>query len=320
MNKLKNKKAIILITIVIALLISLGLYRYNKVEAYNRVVEAANNYMEKGEYDKAIDSFKESLNYKEDKEIDKKIKEVQQLKNSQKVYNDAVNLLEDKKYEEALEKLSSIDENKGKVYILAKDKIDGCIGELINLANKEFKKEDYYNANKYLDMVLKYDKDNEKALDVRNNVKTKIEEKKNNEEKLKKQQKIKTLKEKKDNKYDKDKVNNKDKERTSNSKEKSKSNSNNNYISESKARVLVESVKPSDITLNYLGIQIVPYSHITTPYKAFPQELKNKKVYVFEGVYGKSDGSYAISQYYVDLSGEIYKDTYPSDGKCIRVK
>ncbi len=185
MNKLKNKKAIILITIVIALLISLGLYRYNKVEAYNRVVEAANNYMEKGEYDKAIDSFKESLNYKEDKEIDKKIKEVQQLKNSQKVYNDAVNLLEDKKYEEALEKLSSIDENKGKVYILAKDKIDGCIGELINLANKEFKKEDYYNANKYLDMVLKYDKDNEKALDVRNNVKTKIEEKKNNEEKLK---------------------------------------------------------------------------------------------------------------------------------------
>ncbi|MCS4469354.1 hypothetical protein JTS96_16560 [Clostridium botulinum] len=48
MNKLKNKKAIILITIVIALLISLGLYRYNKVEAYNRVVEAANNYMEKG--------------------------------------------------------------------------------------------------------------------------------------------------------------------------------------------------------------------------------------------------------------------------------
>ncbi len=53
------------------------------------------------------------------------------------------------------------------------------MGELINLANEEFKKEDYYNANKYLDMVLKYDKDNEKALDVRNNVKTKIEEKKN---------------------------------------------------------------------------------------------------------------------------------------------
>ncbi|APQ77469.1 TPA: hypothetical protein PTW06_001840 [Clostridium botulinum] len=314
MNKLKNKKAIILITIVIALLISLGLYRYNKVEAYNRVVEAANNYMEKGEYDKAIDSFKESLNYKEDKEIDKKIKEAQQLKNSQKVYNDAVNLLEDKKYEEALEKLSSIDENKGKVYILAKDKIDGCMGELINLANEEFKKEDYYSANKYLDMVLKYDKDNEKALDVRNNVKTKIEEKKNNEEKLKKQQKIKTLKEKKDSEYDKDK------KRTSSSKEKSKFNSNNNYISESKARVLVESVKPSDITLNYLGIQTVPYSHITTPYKAFPQELKNKKVYVFEGVYGKSDGSYAVSQYYVNLSGEIYKDTYPSDGKCIRVK
>ncbi|ENK0837678.1 hypothetical protein AB2Z22_000991 [Clostridium botulinum] len=318
MNKLKNKKATMLITIVIALLISLGLYRYNKVEAYNRVVATANNYMEKGEYEKAIDSFKESLNYKEDKEIDKKIKEAEDLKHSQKVYNEAVNLLEDKKYEEALEKLSSIDENKGKVYILAKDKIDGCVNELIDLANEEFKKENYNSSNKYLDIVLKYDKDNEKALDIRNNIKTKIEEKKNNEEKLKKQQEIKTLKEKKDNEYNQSKVNNKHKERTSKSKE--KSSSKNNYISESKARALVESVKPSDVTLNYLEIQTVPYSHITTPYKAFPQELKNKKVYVFEGVYGKGDGSYAVSQYYVDLSGKIYRDTYPSDGKCIRVK
>ena len=318
MNKLKNKKATILITIVIALLISLGLYRYNKVEAYNRVVATANSYMEKGEYEKAIDSFKESLNYKEDKEIDKKIKEAEDLKHSQKVYNEAVNLLENKKYEEALEKLSSIDENRGKVYILAKDKIDGCINELIDLANEEFKKENYDSSNKYLDIVLKYDKDNEKALDIRNNIKTKIEEKKNNEEKLKKQQEIKTLKEKKDNEYNQSKVNNKHKERTSKSKE--KSSSKNNYISESKARALVESVKPADVTLNYLEIQTVPYSHITTPYKAFPQELKNKKVYVFEGVYGKGDGSYAVSQYYVDLSGKIYRDTYPSDGKCIRVK
>jgi len=317
-NKLKNKKAIILITIVIALLISLGLYRYNKVEAYNRVLATANNYMEKGEYEKAIDSFKESLNYKEDKEIDKKIKEAQDLKHSQKVYNEAVNLLENKKYEEALEKLSSIDENKGKVYILAKDKIDGCINELIDLANEEFKKKNYDSFNKYLDIVLKYDKDNEKALDIRNNIKTKIEEKKNNEEKLKKQQETKILKENKDNEYNQSKVNNKDKERTSKSKE--KSSSKNNYISESKARALVESVKPSDVTLNYLGIQAVPYSHITTPYKSFPQELKNKKVHVFEGVYGKGDGSYAVSQYYVDLSGKIYKDTYPSNGKCMRVK
>lgn len=94
------------------------------------------------------------------------------------MYNEAVNLLEDKKYEEALEKLSSIDENKGKVYILAKDKIDGCVNELIDLANEEFKKENYDSSNKYLDIVLKYDKDNEKALDIRNNIKTKIEEKK----------------------------------------------------------------------------------------------------------------------------------------------
>ncbi len=211
------------------------MYRYNKVEAYNRVLATANNYMEKGEYEKAIDSFKESLNYKEDKEIDKKIKEAEDFKHSQKVYNEAVNLLENKKYEEALEKLGSIDENKGKVYILAEDKIDGCANELIDLANEEFRKENYDSSNKYLDIVLKYDKDNEKALDIRNNMKTKIEEKKNNEEKLKKQQEIKTLKEKKDNEYNQSKVNNKHKERTSKSKE--KSSSKNNYISESKARV-----------------------------------------------------------------------------------
>jgi len=313
-NKLKNKKAIILTTIIIALLISIGLHKYNRVEAYNRVIATANNYMGKGEYDKAIDSFKESLDYKEDKEIDKKIKEAEQLKKSQKVYNEAINLLEDKKYEEALEKLNSIDENKDKIYILAKDKIDSCMDELINLANEEFKKENYNNSNKYLDIVLKYDKDNEKALDIRNNIKIKIEEKKNEQGKQRKKQEIKEKKEKeyKEKEDNEIKMNNENNQRTNNSK--------NNYISESKARVLVQSVKPSDITLNYLGVETVPYSHITTPYKAFPQELKNKKVYVFEGVYGKGDGSYAVSQYYVDFNGKVYKDTYPSNGKCVKIK
>ncbi|EJO5348920.1 hypothetical protein NRP93_003060 [Clostridium botulinum] len=314
MNKFKNKKAIILITIIIVLLIGIGFYRYNKVEAYNRAVVAANSYMEKGEYDKAIDSFKKSLNYKEDKEIHKKIKEAQELKNSNKIYDQGVKLLENKKYEQALKKLTFIDENKGKVYILAKDKINECSNELINLALEKLKKENWEDANKYLNLVLKYDKANEKALGIKNNIKAKIEEKKNNDKKIKKQE-IKNSKEKKDDENNKSKEN---KEVTNDSKE--LYNYNDKYISESKARALVKSVKPSDITLNYLGIDTVPYSHITIPYKAFPQELKNKKVYVFEGIYGKGDGSYAVSQYYVDFHGKVYKDTYPSDGKCIRVK
>lgn len=316
MNKLKNKKAIVLIAIIIALVISLGLYRYNRVQAYNRVISTANNYMEKGEYDKAIEGFKESLNYKKDKEIDKKIKVAQELKNSRNVYDEAIKLLENKKYEEALNKLTSIDEDKEKVYVLAKDKIDECINELINLANEDFKKENYEQANKYLNIALKYDKENKKAINIRNDIKNKIEEKKHNEEKNRKQQQINNLKEnKKANKYEK--YSNPNKEKNNN---KENINSKNSYISENEARYLVESIKPSDVTLNYLGINTVPYSHTTTPYKAFPQELKNKKVYVFEGIYGKGDASYAISQYYVDFSGRVYKDTYPSNLKCIRVK
>lgn len=93
-------------------------------------------------------------------------------------------------------------------------------------------------------------------------------------------------------------------------------------INESKAREMVESIKDKEVAyVQYLGVKVVPYTHIKTPYKFFPDELKNQRVHVFEGLSSTNEKvSVALCQYYVDMDGNIYKDTYPSSLKCIRMK
>ncbi|WML33225.1 hypothetical protein [Clostridium sp. OS1-26] len=56
-------------------------------------------------------------------------------------------------------------------------------------------------------------------------------------------------------------------------------------ISEDNAKELAESIKDKGIAcVKYWGIETVPNSHIKMTYKVFPEELKNKKVHVFEGL------------------------------------
>ncbi len=86
-------------------------------------------------------------------------------------------------------------------------------------------------------------------------------------------------------------------------------------LNENKAREIVESIKDESVGgINYLGMHLVPS---ITKYELFPDELKIK-VHVFEAFDKGKD--YVICQYYVDSNGSIYKDTYPNDLKCIKIK
>ena len=93
-------------------------------------------------------------------------------------------------------------------------------------------------------------------------------------------------------------------------------------INENTAKELVKKKSVKDkyvLHLEYLGVKSVPYK-TDTPYKYFPDELKNKKVYVFEGLSSSDEKvSVALCQYYVITNGDVYKDTFPSDGKCIKI-
>jgi len=86
-------------------------------------------------------------------------------------------------------------------------------------------------------------------------------------------------------------------------------------LNENKAREIVESIKGESAgSINYLGIQLIPS---ITSYALFPDELKSK-VHVFEAL--DKGNNHTICQYYVNSNGSIYKDTYPMDLNCIKIK
>lgn len=98
-------------------------------------------------------------------------------------------------------------------------------------------------------------------------------------------------------------------------------------ISKKQAEDLAREVskKDSEISkINYQGISKVPFDNIDkskSPYRIFPKEIMNKEVYVFEGINGNSEDNYVTAcMYYIDLGGNVYKDTLPSNGECIRIK
>lgn len=172
----KYKIPIAIVIIVIALMgMGSGIYKYNKVQAYNNLVTTANKYMAQGDYDKAEALFEQSLKYKADYLVEKNIKLSATLKKFKGIYNDGIKLVNDKKYLEAIEKFKTIDKSGLKWYTNAQKEIKECkkqyIAQNIQFANDAIKNNKYDDANKYLDGVLKLDSNNVNAKDLKNTLK-----------------------------------------------------------------------------------------------------------------------------------------------------
>ncbi|GAA0740717.1 hypothetical protein [Clostridium oceanicum] len=315
-ESIKRKKNLISIILVLGIIFSiLGVTKYNKVKAYNRLISEGNKYLQSENYDKAIKLFTESLNYKNDSNVEDILINAKKLKNDKKFFDQGVDFSKEKKYGMALYKFHNLKIN-SKYYLKAKEYIKTCKKELLKLADSAFKNNQNNTATKYLDIILTFDSNDKDAKKLKNLVINKIKEE--NEAKFRKE------KEEKKNLVENKKEEEKTKNIANNSNKANKStNKNINKISKDKAQKLVESIKDKEINLVYLGIETVPYDNITKskyPYKTFPKEIFNKEVYVFEGLYGEDNSKYAICQYYVDFSGHVYKDTYPSNLQCVKAK
>ncbi|ACA44347.1 hypothetical protein FDC22_05955 [Clostridium botulinum] len=94
----------------------------------------------------------------------------------------------------------------------------------------------------------------------------------------------------------------------------------NEKIDIEKAKKVLESIKDEDLEIKYIGIEKVIYDETKKPYKTFPVELKNKKVYMFDAFIGKDEDRATRYQYYVDFDGNVYRDDYPINATCIKIK
>lgn len=168
MNK-SNKRLFIYIVIgVIAFIaIAFGSYKFYKVQAYNKLVNSANKYMDSGNYHQAIAVFNEALKYKEDPNVKRSITLAETLLVSQKYYEEGIKEMENKDYGKAIDSFKKVLKEDAKRYESAQKRIAECIKAYITLnlknASEAAKNNNYEEANKYLDEVLKVDKENAEA-------------------------------------------------------------------------------------------------------------------------------------------------------------
>ncbi|KZL92789.1 tetratricopeptide repeat-containing protein [Clostridium magnum] len=172
------------VTLCLAFISGFSMYRVGETIKYNNLVKQGNQYMQIGEYDKAIALFKQSLEYKKSDDAQSNIKKAERFKIDKSYHTEGVNLLNEKKYTEALAEFNKIDANSTQFPDL-KDKIKLCktqyISQNIKLANDSASKGNYEEGNIYLDEILKIDPNNEESRKLKDKFAAAIQEQKNAE-------------------------------------------------------------------------------------------------------------------------------------------
>lgn len=166
------KKAIIgLILLIIICGAGLGGYKYVQAKDFNSLIKDANQKLNEGNYDEAIQLYNKALAYKNDNDVQKKLALVQNYKQYQNTYNEGLKLMNDKKYSEAIEKLNTINQAAVQLYNSAQNKIEECKKNIINddiqAANDSIKNGEYDAASKFVDDILKIDSNNNEAKQLK---------------------------------------------------------------------------------------------------------------------------------------------------------
>lgn len=133
MNKIKLRNIVIISMISIIAIISIGFgtYQYNKGQTYNNLITNANKEMDQENYDQAIALFNQSLQYKTDKNVESSIKLASTLKEMKVAYDEGIKLMNDKKYQEAIDQFNKISKENNKLYNDSQKNIDKCKQELL---------------------------------------------------------------------------------------------------------------------------------------------------------------------------------------------
>lgn len=193
LNSLKSKIILGVATVFILAAAGTGVYKYNKNQGYNNLINTANRYMDEGKYDEAIETFKESLNYKDDENVERSIKVAESLKEVRIFYNDGIKLMNEKKYLEAVDKLSKVTKEDDKMYKDAQAKILECKREYITLniksADKALKENKLDDAKKYLQEIFKIDSTSKEGQTLKAEIEKEEQEE---QEEIKKQQEKQT--------------------------------------------------------------------------------------------------------------------------------
>ena len=196
MRKIKTKFIVALIILII-LAIPSAIYGYSYY-TYNTDLSYGENLLNEEKYDDSIEVFQKLKSNKffnnSSDFINSKITLASELKESKETFETANNLLNEKKFLEAIDEYSKIESLDEKRYAESQEKIKEAknlyITENISKAKENANNKEYDNAISVLETLLKFDTDNEEVINLKNEYTLEIEKIKYEEEQKLAQQKL----------------------------------------------------------------------------------------------------------------------------------
>lgn len=171
----KRRFIFIILSIAIITAISSSLYGYNYIKYENTYTKAMSQ-LNAGKYGDCISTFASIKNTYWGKKnatlICINIEKAKLFKKDKLIFNQAVELFDQKKYLEAVDKFKLIPENDKKFYKLTKQKIQACRTQYIllniNNAKSAAKSNDFDSAICFLNLALKIDPNYAEAISLKN--------------------------------------------------------------------------------------------------------------------------------------------------------
>ena len=171
---MKRKILICSITAIIIISIGIGGVTYTRKEKFRNYICEVNTLISEQKYDEAQQKLVLAKKIKNNDEISNKEKEINLKKEQNQIYNQGLELMNNKKYIEAINKLSEVDDKAEEIKEVAESKIKVCKNELLKETTTSvdnfISQNKFDDAYKIIETVKIVEKENDNILKLKEKV------------------------------------------------------------------------------------------------------------------------------------------------------
>lgn len=171
---MKRKILICSITAIIIISIGIGGVTYIRKERFRNYICEVNTLISEQKYDEAQQKLVLAKKIKNNDEISNKEKEINLKKEQNQIYNQGLELMNNKKYIEAINKLSEVDDKAEEIKEVAESKIKVCKNELLKKTTTSvdnfISQNKFDDAYKIIETVKVVEKENDNILKLKEKV------------------------------------------------------------------------------------------------------------------------------------------------------
>lgn len=200
---MKRKILICSITAIIIISIGIGGVTYTRKEKFRNYICEVNTLISEQKYDEAQQKLVLAKNIKNNDEISNKKKEINLKKEQNQIYNQGLELMNNKKYIEAINKLSEVDDKAEEIKEVAESKIKVCKNELLKETTTSvdnfISQNKFDDAYKIIETVKIVEKENDNILKLKEKVDSAKDSYEEEQKRIAAEEEAKRIKEEKKN-------------------------------------------------------------------------------------------------------------------------